>query len=453
MENREQLGSRIGFILLSAGCAIGCGNVWKFPWMVGQYGGGAFVLVYLVFLLILGVPVMTMEFAIGRAAQKSPARMYQQLEPAGTKWHVHGYASLIGNIVLMMFYTVVAGWMLNYFLKTVTGTFEGLDPAGVGGVFGTMLSNPWENILFMGIIVLLAAIVESFSLKAGLESISKYMMLVLFALMVALVVHSFTLPGAREGLAFYLVPHFEKITPEVVARAMNQACFTLSLGIGAMAIFGSYIGKDRALMGESVHVIALDTLVAIMAGLIIFPACFTYGVQPDSGPSLIFVTLPNVFNHMSFGRLWGSLFFLFMTFAAFSTILAVFEVILACLKEMTGWSRRKAALITGVGLFVLSIPCALGFNVWAGFEPLGPGKGILDLEDYVVEYLLLPLGSLVYVFFVTSRYGWGWDRFVKEANTGKGLKVRPWMRGYVKFVLPVIILVVFVIGQVFFFLG
>ena len=451
MESRERLGSRLGFILLSAGCAIGCGNVWEFPWMAGQFGGGAFVLIYLFFLVVLGLPVMTIEFAMGRASQKSPVGIYQVLEPKGSKWHIHGYFALAGNVILMMFYTVVAGWMLNYAVKTMTGAFVGLDAAGVGGEFGKMLSSPAQLIIYMAIIVALGFLVLSFSLKGGLERVTKYMMLALFVIMVVLAIHSCTMEGSKPGLSFYLLPDFSKITWDVVVGAMNQAFFTLSLGIGSMAIFGSYIGKDRSLMGESINIIVLDTLVALIAGLIIFPACFTYGVQPDNGPSLIFVTLPNIFNNMALGRLWGTLFFLFMTFAAFSTVLAVFENILACIRELTGWGRKKASLICGVAMFLLSLPCALGFNVLSGIEPLGKGTGIMDLEDFAVSNVLLPLGSMIFVLFATMKKAWGWDKFVSEANAGKGAKVKPWMRFYISYVLPLIIIAIFVIGIVSFF--
>lgn len=452
MEQREQLGSRLGFILLSAGCAIGIGNVWKFPYMVGQYGGGAFVLIYLFFLVILGVPVMTMEFAMGRAGQRSPARLYQQLEPKGSKWHLHGYIAMAGNYILMMFYTSVAGWMLDYFVRTAGGRFVGADTDGVAAQFSQMLSDPLRMTLFMGIVVVLGFLVCSFSLQKGLERITKWMMLALLVIMVVLAVNSVCTAGGSQGLRFYLVPDLARMKKvgigNVVAGAMNQAFFTLSLGIGAMAIFGSYIGKERALMGESARVAALDTLVALCSGLIIFPACFAYGVQPDSGPSLIFITLPNIFNHMPLGRVWGSLFFVFMSFAAFSTVLGVFENIVSCTMDLSGWSRKKACLFNGILMLLLSMPCVFGFNVLSKFQPLGPGTGVLDLEDFVVSNLLLPLGSLIFIFFCTSRYGWGWKNFTKEANTGKGLKVQRWMRGYMCYVLPVLVAVILVLGLI-----
>ena len=452
MEQREQLGSRLGFILLSAGCAIGIGNVWKFPYMVGQYGGGAFVLIYLFFLVILGIPVMTMEFAMGRAGQRSPARLYQQLEPKGSKWHLHGYVAMAGNYILMMFYTSVAGWMLDYFVRTAGGQFVGADTDGVAAQFSQMLGDPLRMTLFMGIIVVVGFLVCSFSLQKGLERITKWMMVALLVIMVVLAINSVCTAGGSQGLRFYLVPDLARMKKvgigNVVAGAMNQAFFTLSLGIGAMAIFGSYIGKERALMGESARVAALDTLVALCSGLIIFPACFAYGVQPDSGPSLIFITLPNIFNHMPLGRVWGSLFFVFMSFAAFSTVLGVFENIVSCTMDLSGWSRKKACLFNGILMLLLSMPCVLGFNVLSKFQPLGPGTGVLDLEDFVVSNLLLPLGSLIFIFFCPSRYGWGWKNFTKEANTGKGLKVQRWMRGYMCYVLPVLVAVILVLGLI-----
>lgn len=452
MEQREQLGSRLGFILLSAGCAIGIGNVWKFPYMVGQYGGGAFVLIYLFFLVILGIPVMTMEFAMGRAGQRSPARLYQQLEPKGSKWHLHGYIAMAGNYILMMFYTSVAGWMLDYFVRTAGGQFVGADTDGVAAQFSQMLGDPLRMTLFMGIIVVLGFLVCSFSLQKGLERITKWMMVALLVIMVVLAINSVCTAGGSQGLRFYLVPDLARMKKvgigNVVAGAMNQAFFTLSLGIGAMAIFGSYIGKERALMGESARVAALDTLVALCSGLIIFPACFAYGVQPDSGPSLIFITLPNIFNHMPLGRVWGSLFFVFMSFAAFSTVLGVFENIVSCTMDLSGWSRKKACLFNGILMLLLSMPCVLGFNMLSKFQPLGPGTGVLDLEDFVVSNLLLPLGSLIFIFFCTSRYGWGWKNFTKEANAGKGLKVQRWMRGYMCYVLPVLVAVILVLGLI-----
>ena len=447
---RERLGSRLGFILLSAGCAIGVGNVWKFPWMVGQYGGGAFVLFYVIFLLILGLPIMTMEFAVGRASQKSPVRAYQVLEKPGSRWHIHGYLAMIGNYLLMMFYTTVCGWMLHYFYLTAAGRFVGATTEQVGAVFGEMLSRPGVMAGCMIAVVVIGFLINSFGLQGGLERVTKVMMIALLAIMVVLAVNSIRTPGSSEGLRFYLIPDFGRMAEtgvaNVVVGAMNQAFFTLSLGIGAMAIFGSYIGKGRALMGEAVNVAVLDTFVAFTAGLIIFPACFAFNVSPDSGPNLIFVTLPNIFNHMAGGRLWGSLFFVFMAFAAFSTVLAVFENIMSCCMDLTGWSRKKTAAINIVLMILLSLPCVLGFNVWSGFQPFGPGSNVLDLEDFLVSNLWLPLGSLVYLLFCTSRYGWGWKNFQNEANDGGGIKVRDGIRFYVSYILPLIVLVIFVLG-------
>ena len=447
---RERLGSRLGFILLSAGCAIGVGNVWKFPWMVGQYGGGAFVLFYVIFLLILGLPIMTMEFAVGRASQKSPVRAYQVLEKPGSRWHIHGYLAMIGNYLLMMFYTTVCGWMLHYFYLTAAGRFVGATTEQVGTAFGEMLSRPGVMAGCMIAVVVIGFLINSFGLQGGLERVTKVMMIALLAIMVVLAVNSIRTPGSGEGLRFYLIPDFGRMAEtgvaNVVVGAMNQAFFTLSLGIGAMAIFGSYIGKGRALMGEAVNVAVLDTFVAFTAGLIIFPACFAFNVSPDSGPNLIFVTLPNIFNHMAGGRLWGSLFFVFMAFAAFSTVLAVFENIMSCCMDLTGWSRKKTAAINIVLMILLSMPCVLGFNVWSGFQPFGPGSNVLDLEDFLVSNLWLPLGSLVYLLFCTSRYGWGWKNFQNEANDGGGIKVRDGIRFYVSYILPLIVLVIFVLG-------
>ncbi len=443
---REKFGTRLGFILMSAGCAIGVGNVWKFPYLAGENGGGAFVLIYLICLILLGIPVMTVEFTLGRASQKSPVRLYQALEKPGHKWHIHGYFALLGNVVLMMFYTVVCGWMFYYFVQTARGKFTGLDTAGVGDAFSSLLASPSTLIIYSAVVVILGCLICAFSLQGGLEQITKYMMLLLLAIMVVLAIHSFTMDGAKEGLSFYLKPDFSKVSGSVVVAAMNQAFFTLSIGMGSMAIFGSYIDKEHSLLGESINVVILDTFVAIVSGLIIFPACFTYGVDSASGPSLIFVTLPNIFNNMSNGRLWGALFFLFMSFAAFSTVLAVFENISACFRDITGWSRKKTSVILCIGLFLLSLPCALGFNIWSGVTPFGEGTGIMDLEDFIVSNCLLPLGSIVFVLFAVLKKGWGWDNFIKEANTGKGLKMKNWMRLYMTIVLPLIIIVIFIVG-------
>jgi len=447
---RERLGSRLGFLLLSAGCAIGIGNVWKFPYMVGQYGGGAFVLVYVFFLIALGVPVMTMEFAIGRASQKSPVKFYQELEPKGSKWHIHGCISLFGNYLLLMFYTSVAGWLLQYFVDTASGTFAGLDSTGIKTAYENMLAEPATLLIYTGITILLAVIVCSAGVKNGLERITKWMMLALLAIMLVLAVNSITLEGSGEGLRFYLLPNLARMKQvgigNIIVGAMNQAFFTLSIGMGSMAIFGSYIGKERALFGEAVHVAVLDTFVAFASGLIIFPACMAYGVQVDSGKSLIFITLPNIFNNLPGGRIWGSLFFVFMSFAALSTVLAVFENLVSCTMDLFGWGRKRACLLNGVALFLLSIPCVLGFNVWKAFEPMGSGSNVMDLEDFIVSNLILPLGSLIFVLFCTTRYGWGWKNFVAEANEGKGIKVANWMRGYMTFVLPAILIVIFLMG-------
>ena len=441
-ENRERLGSRLGFIMLSAGCAIGCGNVWKFPWMTGQYGGGGFVLVYILCLLLLGLPAMTMEFAMGRASQASPVRMYQKLQKPGQKWHIHGYLALLGNIALMAFYTVVTGWMMYYFVKFLLG-----QSANLG--FVEMITNPGVNVIYLLIAVVLGFGVLSFNLQGGLERVTKYLMTALFVLMIVLAIHSFTLSGAKDGLAFYLVPDFSKINGSVIVGAMNQAFFTLSLGIGSMAIFGSYIGKERTLMGESVNVIILDTFVAIMAGLIMFPACFTYNLEVNAGPALLFNTMATVFNNMAGGRIWGSLFFLFMVFAAFSTELAVFENILACVREMTGWSRPKGCVVCGVGIFVLALTTALGYSVFH-FQPFAEGSAWLDFWDFIVSTNLLPLGALIFSVFCCYKIGWGWDKFVAEANAGKGLKVQNWMKPIFKYFVPICVAALYIYGLVTF---
>lgn len=450
MESREKLSSRLGFILLSAGCAIGIGNVWKFPYITGLYGGGAFVLVYVFFLVVMGVPLMTIEFAIGRASQKSPILSCKVLEKPGHKWHIHGYLALAGNILLMMFYTTVAGWMLHYFYLTAKGSFVGADVEGVKNTFDQMLSEPLTMTFWMVLVVVLGFFICSRGVQKGVEKITKVMMIALLALIVILAVNSMTLDGGAEGLRFYLIPDFERMVEtgvtETIVAAMNQAFFTLSLGIGSMAIFGSYIDKKHTLLGESARVAVLDTFVAVFAGLIIFPACFSFGVNPDSGPNLIFVTLPNIFNHMAGGRIWGSLFFVFMAFAAFSTVIAVFENILSCFMDLTGWSRKKACLINTFLMIALSLPCVLGFNVWSGFKPFGGSSNIQDLEDFIVSNLILPIGSLIYLLFCVSRYGWGWDKFREEANTGNGPKMPNGLRIYMAYILPLIIVAIFVIG-------
>ena len=447
---RETLKSRLGFILLSAGCAIGIGNVWKFPYIAGQGGGGAFVLFYLIFLVILGLPIMTMEFAVGRASRKSPVRAYQALEKPGQKWHIHGYFTLIGCYLLMMFYTTVAGWMLHYFYMTAVGKLAGINAEQVAGKFTEMLASPATMTFWMVFVVVVSILVCAKGLQSGLERVTKGMIIALLLIMVVLAVNSLFMPGAKEGLSFFLVPDFARMQEvgvvNTLVSAMNQAFFTLSLGIGAMSIFGSYIGKEHSLLGESVRIVVLDTFVAITAGLIIFPACFTYHVDQTSGPSLIFITLPNIFANMSMGRLWGSLFFLFMAFAAMSTVLAVFENIICCGMELTGCSRKKSSLVNLVLIILLSMPCVLGYNLWAwdGFAVFG--GAVLDVEDFLVSNLFLPLGSLVYLLFCVTRYGWGWQNYKKEVNTGKGLKVQDWMRGYLTYVLPLIVVFIFAFG-------
>lgn len=447
---RERFSSRLGFILISAGCAIGLGNVWRFPYIVGKYGGAAFVLIYLLFLLILGLPIMVMEFSVGRASRASAARSFDRLEPKGSKWHWYKYGAMAGNYLLMMFYTSIGGWMVYYFIKMVSGGFKGLDTEGVSGVFSHMLGQPLVMTVYMIFVVAACFLICGAGLQKGVEKTTKIMMMLLLALMLVLAVRSITLPNAAEGLKFYLYPDFGKLVDyglfETIFAAMGQAFFTLSLGIGAIAIFGSYIDKERSLTGEAICVTSLDTFVALIAGLIIFPSCFAYGVDPGEGPSLIFITLPNVFNAMSGGRLWGSLFFLFMVFAAASTIIAVFENIISFATDLTGCSRKKAMAGNAIAVILLSMPCVLGFNVWSGFMPFGEGSGVLDLEDFIVSNNLLPLGSLIYLLFCTSRYGWGWDNFLAEADMGTGLKFPKWARIYVSYILPLIVLFIFVQG-------
>ncbi len=424
---REKLGSRMGFILLSAGCAIGIGNVWRFPYVAGMYGGGMFVLFYLLFLIVMGVPVMTMEFAVGRASRKSVIRSFTELEKPGQKWHLHGYIGMAGNYLLMMFYTTVAGWMLYYFYQMLTGKFTGKDKEQVAGLFQEMLESPTVLTVVMVIIVVAGILICSLGLQKGVERITKVMMLLLLFIIVVLAVRSITLEGGTEGLKFYLLPDVQRMRDvgilETITAAMNQAFFTLSLGIGSMAIFGSYIDKSRTLLGESVNIAMLDTFVALVSGLIIFPTCFAFDISPDMGPSLIFITLPNIFNHMVGGRVWGTLFFVFMTFAAFSTILAVFENIISCGMDLFHWSRKKSCLINLVALIVLSLPCVFGYNIWSAIQPLEEGSTILDLEDFIVSNMMLPVGSLVYLLFCVTRYGWGFDHYLKEANTGEGIKM------------------------------
>ena len=449
---REKLGSRMGFILLSAGCAIGIGNVWRFPYIAGMYGGGMFVLFYLLFLIAMGVPVMTMEFAVGRASRKSVIRSFAELEKPGQKWHLHGYLGMAGNYLLMMFYTTVAGWMLYYFYQMLTGGFTGKDKEQVADMFQGMLEDPTVLTLLMVIIVVTGILICSFGLQKGVERITKVMMTLLLFIIVVLAVRSRTLEGGIEGLRFYLMPDVARMQevgiPETITAAMNQAFFTLSLGIGSMAIFGSYIDKSRSLLGESVNIAILDTFVAFVSGLIIFPTCFAFDISPDMGPSLIFITLPNIFNHMAGGRVWGTLFFVFMTFAAFSTILAVFENIISCGMDFFHWSRKKSCLVNLVALIVLSLPCVFGYNLWSSIQPLGEGSSILDLEDFMVSNVILPVGSLIYLLFCVTRYGWGFDHYLKEANTGEGLKISRGVRFYVTFILPVLLLFLIVKGWI-----
>lgn len=456
MEKRESFKSRIGFIMTSAGCAIGLGNVWRFPFITGQYGGAAFVLFYLIFLAILGAPIMVAEFAVGRASGKSAARSFHVLEPAGSKWHVCGYLAMAGNYLLMMFYTTVAGWMFAYIFKSAGGVFEGLGTEEVVSVFGAMLANPVEQVVWMVVVIAIGFAICICGLKNGVEKASTVIMTSLLVLMLVLVVRALSLPGAAKGLAFYLKPDFGKMAEsgigEVIFAAMGQAFFTLSLGIGALAIFGSYIGKEKALTGEALHIIGLDTFVALMAGFIIFPTCFSFGVNPGQGPGLIFATLPNIFNAMPFGRVWGTIFFVFMSFAALSTVIAVFENIIAFAMDLYGCSRKKAVLVNIVLVLVLSLPCALGFNVWSRFQIPGIG-GVQDIEDFLVSNTLLPLGSLAYLLFCVARGGWGFDNFIKEANTGNGLRFPQRIRPYLTFVLPTLIVLIFLAGYLQKFLG
>lgn len=454
---RENFSTRLGFLLISAGCAIGLGNVWRFPYVTGLYGGGAFVLLYVICLLFFGVPILVMEFSVGRASKKSAVLSFRILEPKGTKWHLFGYVAAAGNYLLMLFYTTIGGWMLCYLVKMIDGEFVGLSPDAVGGVFDSMLQSPTTLVFWMAVAVLLGFFVCSLGLQKGVERVTKWMMSSLFVVMLVLVVRSLTLPGAGEGLRFYLYPDFEKLVEngfgEVLFAAMGQAFFTLSTGIGSMAIFGSYIGNKHTLTGEAITVAGLDTIVAFLAGLIIFPACFAFGVNPGQGPGLVFVTLPNIFNAMPGGRFFGILFFIFMVFAALSTIIAVFENIIAFGMDLFNWSRRKAVVINLFVIFILSLPAALGFNLLSGIQPMGSGTTILDLEDFIVSNNLLPLGSLVYLLFCTTRYGWGFQRFVGEADIGAGIKFPKKLRFYLAYVLPAVILFIFVTGYVSKFKG
>ena len=446
---RENFQSRLGFLLVSAGCAIGIGNVWRFPYVAGQNGGGLFVLFYLLFLLTMGVPVLTMELAVGRASRKGAVQGYQALEKPGSKWHIHGWFCVAGCYLLMMYYTTVAGWMLDYFVRFLTGSFTGLAAAPISGAFGQMLQNPAEMTVFMALVVVLGFAVVSFGLQKGLERISKLMMTALLLLIIVLAVNSCLLPGAGEGLSFYLLPSLSRAKEQglfsVITAAMNQAFFTLSLGIAAMEIFGSYMTRDNTLTGEAVRICLLDTFVALMSGLIIFPASFSFGVQPDAGPSLIFVTLPNVFAGMRGGRFWGTLFFLFMTFASFTTVISVFENLISNCIDMFGWDRKKAVIANCVFLLLASMPCLLGYNVLSGVHLIG-GRDVLDTEDFLVSNLLLPLGSLVYLLFCTTRWGWGFDNYLAEANAGEGIKLSAKLKPFFQFVLPALILLIFISG-------
>ena len=447
---RESFGSRLGFLLVSAGCAIGIGNVWRFPYIAGKNGGGYFVLFYLLCLLVMGVPVLTMELAVGRASRRSAVLSYKTLEKPGQKWHIHGWFCLLGCYLLMMYYTTVSGWMVSYFGKFLTGAFHsGMSTDEVASAFGAMLSSPGEMALWAEVVVVAGFLVCSFGLQKGLERVTKVMMLCLLALILVLAVHSLTLSGAAEGMKFYLLPSMDSIRENglrsLITDAMNQAFFTLSLGIAAMEIFGSYMSDDHALAGESIRICALDTFVALMAGTIIFPACFSYGVAPDNGPSLLFVTLPQVFVNMAGGRFWGTLFFLFMMFASMSTVLAVFENILAVCMDTFGWSRKKAVLINGLMLMLLSLPCVFGYNIWSDFHPI-LGKDVLDSEDFLVSNLLLPIGSLVYLLFCVTKWGWGFDKYLAEANKGAGIKLSPKLKPYFQWVLPILIVIILLQG-------
>lgn len=440
----------MGFILLSAGCAIGIGNVWRFPYVAGAYGGGVFVLFYLFFLVIMGIPVMTMEFAVGRASRKSIIKSFQELERPGQKWHLNGYLGMAGNYLLMMFYTTVTGWMLYYFYQMLTGKFQGKNTEQVGEMFSDMLASPQILTVTMLLVVAAGIFVCSMGLQKGVERITKTMMSLLLAIIIILAVHCCTLEGGMEGLKFYLLPDFQKMKDagvwETVTAAMNQAFFTLSLGIGAMGIFGSYIDKKRSLLGESVNIAVLDTFVALVSGLIIFPACFAFDISPSQGPRLIFVTLPNIFNEMAGGRIWGTLFFVFMTFAAFSTILAVFENIISCGMDLFHWSRKQSCLANLVIIALLSLPCVFGYNLWSAFQPLGPGSTVLDLEDFLVSNIILPVGSFCYLLFCVTRFGWGFEKYCAEANTGDGLKLPRQIRVYVTYILPVLLLFLIIKG-------
>ncbi len=450
MREREKFGSRLGFILVSAGCAIGIGNVWKFPYMTGKNGGAAFILIYLAFLVILGLPILVCEFAVGRASRQSTAKAFHTLEPKGSNFHNYSYMGMIGNYMLMMFYTMVAGWMMYYCYAMATGELKGASSDQVKDFFGSLQKSPGTMTFWMAAAVLLSFGICSMGLQKGVERITKVMMICLLLLIIVLAVHSVRLEGALEGVKFYLIPNLDNMKEvgigNVTFGAMSQAFFTLSLGIGAMTIFGSYLGKEHTLAGESVHILILDTFVALMAGMIIIPACFAFGVEPDAGPGLVFITLPNVFNQMTGGRIWGALFFLFMSFAALSTVIAVFENILSFAMDLWGWSRKKAVMVNIVLVIILSMPAVLGFNLWSGFQPLGPGSNIMDLEDFIVSNNILPLGSVVFVLFCAAKNGWGWESFLKEANTGAGMKFPKGIRIYMFAVIPAVVAVIYLKG-------
>lgn len=447
---REKFGSRLGFILISAGCAIGIGNVWRFPYIAGNNGGGIFVVLYMVFLLLFGIPILSMELSMGRASKSSIIRAYHKLEKPGQKWHLHGYIGMVGNYILLFFYTTVSGWMLGYFIKYLTGNIT--KQTDSRQMFADVTADPLIMFIWMAIIVIIAIIVCSMGLQNGVEKVTKYMMLILLGLIVVLAIHSLTLPGAMKGMKYFIVPDINQIkktgVANVIIEAMRQAFFTLSVGMGSMMIFGSYIDKERALTGEGIHITILDTFVAIMSGVIIFPACMSYDIPTDSGPSLIFVTLPKVFEHMSGGRFWGTMFFLFMTFAAFSTVIAVLENIFACNMEAFGWNRKKAGIVNLFIIIIMSIPCVLGFNVLSGFTPLGAGSTVLDLEDFLVSSIILPIGSLIILLFCTSKFGWGFENYISEVNTGKGIKMPAVLKFYLKYILPLLILFIIIDGLI-----
>lgn len=451
-QNRESFSSRLGFILISAGCAIGLGNVWRFPYITGVYGGGIFVLIYILFLLILGLPIMTMEFSVGRASQKSVAQSFDILEPKGSKWHIFKWLAMSGNYLLMMFYTTIAGWMLAYLFYMIKGAFSTLSPPEVAAFFDSFISNAGANVFWMIITCILGFAVCALGLKNGVEKITKPMMSLMFIIMIVLAVRAVTLPKAMEGIKFYLLPNIKAIQDNglwsTIYAAMGQSFFTLSIGMGSMAIFGSYLSKERRLLGEGLNITILDTLVAIISGLIIFPACSAFGVNPGSGPGLVFVTLPNIFNAMPAGRIWGIFFYIFMVFAALSTVIAVFENIISFGMDLWNWSRKKAVLVNVIAIIILALPCALGFNVLRGITPLGAGTGILDLEDFIVSNNILPLGALIYVLFCVSRYGWGWPNFIQEANSGVGLRFPSKAQFYLSFILPLIIVIIFILGYI-----